>query len=101
MSPLSLFPVFFFSFTIRLNPRIYKLIVLLVASSHLVCIHTYVCVYMCVETKDQPWGEFFLMMPPFSFCQGLSFTWHLMIELGWLASEPRGPSCPALPQHWD
>lgn len=39
--PLRLFPGPVCSFTIRLNPRIYMLIVLLVASSHLVCIHVY------------------------------------------------------------
>lgn len=40
--PLRLFLGPVFSSTIRLNPRIYMLMALLVASSHLVCIHIYV-----------------------------------------------------------
>lgn len=58
------FLVLFFSFTIRLNPRIYMLIVLLVVSSRLVCIHTYVCIYVCRNQRPTVLGGFFLL---FSF----------------------------------
>lgn len=70
MSPLSLFPVFFFSFTIRLNPRIYKLIVLLVASSHLVCIHTYVCIHVCRNQRSTLGGVLPYDAPLFFLARG-------------------------------